>query len=76
MTKIEVSSNNSKYDARHDVLHVFFGDNSNAFAEETFPGVYVDKDDDTDGVVGLTLMDYKKRKQKIHSWLSQYKFVV
>ena len=76
MIHVEVSPTNSKYDERHDVLHVFFGSLANAFAEEEFPGVYVDRNDDTDEVAGMTLMGYKKRHREIAQWLPQYKFNV
>lgn len=74
MIQLEVSSKNSKYDERHDVLHVFLGNSSNGFMDEEYPGVYVNRDDSTDDVVGLTLMDFKKRRTSIVNWLPQYKF--
>ena len=76
MTQLEVSSKNSKYDERHDVLHVFLGNSNNAFMDEEFPGVYINRDDSTDDVVGLTLMDFRKRRSSILEWLPQYKFSV
>jgi len=76
MTHMKVSSINSKYDERHDVLHVFFGSLANAFSEEEFPGVYIYRNDDTDEVVGMTLMGYKERHRKIAQWLPQYEFNV
>lgn len=74
MTQKEVSPKNSRYDARHDVLHVFFGNLANSSADEDYPGVYVGRDDDTNEVVKLTIMDFQKRHDKILRWLPQYKF--
>ena len=76
MVIMSISPTNSKYDERHDVLHVFLGSRANAFTEEDFPGVYIDRNDDTDEIVGLTLMDYKKRRRDITKWLPQYEFKV
>jgi len=48
----------NKYDERHDVLHIFLGSQQNAFADEEAPGVYVNRDEDSDEIVGLTILDY------------------
>lgn len=59
---IKVSYDKIKYDERHDILHVFLGSPINAFADEEFPGIYVSRNDDTNDIVGLTIIDYTKKK--------------
>ena len=52
----------NKYDERHDVLHVFMGDQHNAFADEEVPGIYVNRDEDSNEIVGFTILDYSKKR--------------
>ena len=66
----------NKYDADHDVLHVFLGNQYNASAEEEFPGVYVSRDDDTEEIVGFTVIDYRKNRHLLHEHYPQYDFTV
>lgn len=51
------------YDNRFDVLRVFFKPAKAFYAEEVSDGFYVQYDEETDEVVGLLIMDFKKRKQ-------------
>ena len=55
----------NKYDERHDVLHIFLGSQQNAFADEEAPGVYVNRDEDSDEIVGLTILDYSKKRPAV-----------
>ena len=55
----------NKYDERHDVLHIFLGSQQNAFADEEAPGVYVNRDEDSDEIVGLTILDYSKKRAAV-----------
>ena len=59
---------NIYYDERHDILHVFLGSPINAFADEEFPGIYVSRNDDTNDIVGLTIIDYTKKKQLLKNY--------
>lgn len=59
---------NIYYDKRHDILHVFLGSPINAFADEEFPGIYVSRNDDTNDIVGLTIIDYTKKKQLLKNY--------
>lgn len=65
---IKVSYDKIKYDERHDILHVFLGSPINAFADEEFPGIYVSRNDDTNDIVGLTIIDYTKKKQLLKNY--------
>lgn len=65
---IKVSYDKIKYDKRHDILHVFLGSPINAFADEEFPGIYVSRNDDTNDIVGLTIIDYTKKKQLLKNY--------
>ena len=68
MKPIKVSYDKIKYDERHDILHVFLGSPINAFADEEFPGIYVSRNDDTNDIVGLTIIDYTKKKQLLKNY--------
>lgn len=68
MKPIKVSYDKIKYDKRHDILHVFLGSPINAFADEEFPGIYVSRNDDTNDIVGLTIIDYTKKKQLLKNY--------
>ena len=68
MKPIRVSYDKIKYDKRHDILHVFLGSPINAFADEEFPGIYVSRNDDTNDIVGLTIIDYTKKKQLLKDY--------
>lgn len=65
---IKVSYDKIKYDERHDILHVFLGSPINAFTDEEFPGIYVSRNDDTNDIVGLTIIDYTKKKQLLKNY--------
>ncbi|WP_303997172.1 DUF2283 domain-containing protein [Megamonas hypermegale] len=68
MKPIKVSYDKIKYDERHDILHVFLGSPIDAFADEEFPGIYVSRNDDTNDIVGLTIIDYTKKKQLLKNY--------
>ena len=74
MMRIQVSWDKAKYDKPHDVLHVFLGSCGMSFSEENYPGVFVKRCEDTDEVVGLTIMDFQKRKEEIYNVLPEYEF--
>lgn len=76
MMCIMVSSDKTKYDARHDVLHVFLASCGNgiAYAEEEAPGIFVKRCEDTEEVVGLTILDFKKVKSQLGRLLPGYNF--
>ena len=76
MSGVVVSSNNAKYDKRHDVLHVFLSSCADTFSEEKFPGVYLNRCEDTEVVAGLTIMDFKKRMKELPSILPMYQFKI
>ena len=68
----------NKYDNRHDVLHVFlsnhnFGDSS---SEEEADNIYVTRNDDTDEIVGFTILDYKKNAEIVKKMYPQYDFSI
>ena len=55
-----------KYDDDHDVLQVFYSDRVNYYGDEEYrkdyPELYVLRDDDTEEVIGFTILDYSKYK--------------
>ena len=67
----------SKYDERHDVLHVYLDSRCNEYeasAEEEYPNIYVMKDDDTDETVGFKILDFKRNAAKVARIYPQYNF--
>ena len=60
-----------KYDKQHDILHVFLGSPINAFAKEEYPDVYVSRDEDTNDIVELTIIDFKKKKNLLDMLLNE-----
>ena len=64
----------NKYDKRHDVLHVFLDSQKYSTADEEFPGIYVNRNDSTDMIVGFTIMDYKENKATAKKLYPQYNF--
>lgn len=66
-----------KYDARHDVLHVYLNNRCNyrnASADEEYPNFYVLKDDDTDEIVGFKILDFTKNVDNVAKIYPQYNF--
>lgn len=63
-----------KYDHRHDVLHVFLGNQANASADEEHPGIYVNRDESTEQIVGFTILDFSKQKESLRQFYPEYKF--
>ncbi len=66
-----------KYDARHDVLHVYLSRRCNWYdssAEEPFHDIYVIYDDDTDEIVGFKILDYRRNVEKAREMYPQYDF--
>lgn len=49
-----------KYDADHDVLHVFLGPYSPSFDDEDFPGIIVHRSAVDERITGITILDYSK----------------
>lgn len=48
-----------KYDAEHDILHVFLpGPPGGYYAEELCPGVYVERLEQDDRIIGAIVFDY------------------
>lgn len=56
-----------KYDKDHDVLHIYFSKRCNEYdssAVEEAPGFFVIRDDDTNEITGLKILDIKKKLEK------------
>ncbi len=64
MTQTMIDKSNAKYDARHDVLHVFLAPSKPYFGDEDFPGIFFNRAVDDESTVGLVIMDFKKRDRK------------
>lgn len=67
----------NKYDARHDVLHVYLNPHCNEYhasSEEPVHNIYVIYDDDTDEIVGFKILDYRRNVEKARQMYPQYDF--
>ena len=64
----------NKYDDEHDVLHVFLKSRRNAFADEEQKDIYVFRNDESDEIVGFTVMDYSKNADRVKTLYPQYDF--
>ncbi len=66
-----------KYDARHDVLHVYLSSRCNEFhasAEAPVHNIFVIYDDDTDEIVGFKILNYKRNAEIARQMYPQYDF--
>ena len=65
-----------KYDDDHDVLQVFYSDRVNYYGDEEYrndyPELYVLRDDDTEEVIGFTILDYSKYKAHLPELYPEY----
>ena len=55
----------NKYDADHDVMHVFLGSQAYSSSEEVVDDVFVTRNDDTEAIVGFTILNFKGRNQML-----------
>ena len=53
----------TKYDRRHDVLHVFLDSIVDSCADEEYPNILVYRDEDTNEITGFVVMNYKKTEK-------------
>lgn len=64
----------NKYDSRHDVLHMFLDSPYDAFFDEEAPGIYVNRNEDSNEIVGFTVLDYSKRREQVKKQYPQFEF--
>lgn len=64
----------NNYDKRNDVLHVFLGSQKNSSSEEEEKNIYVTRNDETNEIVGFTILDYRKNGDKVKTMYPQYNF--
>lgn len=65
MTRVLLSSQQFKYDDRHDVLHVYLNPSALSVDEEEFPGVVIRRSVQDDQITGFVIMDFQKRDKKL-----------
>ena len=66
----------NKYDADHDVLHVYLNERCNCMessAEEPVKDLY---DDETDEITGFKILDFTQNAEKVRKMYPQYNFVI
>ena len=65
-----------KYNDRQDVLNVFYSDRVHYYGDEEYqkdyPYLYVLRDDDTEEVIGFTILDYSKYKAHLPELYPEY----
>ena len=64
----------NKYDARHDVLHMFLDTPYNAFFDEEARGIYVNRDEESNEIVGFTVLDYSRKREIVKRKYPQFDF--
>ncbi|PKM90323.1 MAG: hypothetical protein CVU87_02755 [Firmicutes bacterium HGW-Firmicutes-12] len=75
MTQKNINNKQVKYDADHDVLHIFLSSFAPAFDDEDYPGIVIKRAVDDERITGIVIMDYKKRDIKELSYiLPRYNF--
>lgn len=66
MTREWLSKPVYKYNEWQDVLNVFYSDRVHYYGDEeykeNYPYLYVLRDDDTEEIIGFTILDYSKYK--------------
>lgn len=63
-----------KYDADHDVLHIFFPPFVPSFDDEEYPGIIIRRSVTDERITGLTILDFSKRNpQELESLLPEYR---
>lgn len=64
----------NKYDDAHDVLHVYLKSQRDAFADEEQKDIYVFRNDESDEIVGFTIIDYSKNAARVKALYPQFDF--
>ena len=54
-----------KYDSEDDILHVFITSTDNFMADEEFPDVYVNRDEETGEIRGFKILNYERMNKPI-----------
>ena len=55
----------NKYDADHDVMHVFLGSQRDSSSEEVRKNIFVTRNDYTEAIVGFIILDFKEKNQQL-----------
>lgn len=75
MTRVVVNKTNTRYDARHDILHVYLSPSELSVDDEDFPGIVIRRSIRDNRVTGLVIMDYSKQSSKVlRKCLPDYSF--
>jgi len=74
MIRVQIKSEQAKYDNQHDVLHVMFPPADLSIDDEDFPGIIVRRSVRDDRITGLTILDFSKRKEFLKEYLPRYDF--
>ena len=49
------------YDKQHDILYIHFNYPKIGYEDEISPGIFLRKDEETDEILGVIIMGYKKK---------------
>ena len=55
----------NKYDADHDVMHIYLGSLRDSSAEEVRKNIFVIRNDYTEAIVGFTILNFKEKNQQL-----------
>lgn len=62
-----------KYDKQHDIMHVYFEGYSYVDdADEEYPNIYVFRNEVTNNITKILVIDFMKNKYKLKEVLHQY----
>lgn len=61
------------YDKEADFLEVFFGDQTECYADEPQKGIFVRKDEDTDEIKSIGIVSFSKRTPILKELLGKFK---
>ena len=75
MTRVRIKGQQTKYDSRHDVLHVVFRPIVSSIEDEDFPGIIIRRSVTDERITGIVIMDYSKRsRDSLRTFLPNYDF--
>lgn len=74
MTPVRIKNEQIKYDAEHDVLHIFFPPFVPSVDDEEYPGIIIRRSLIDERITGLVILDFSRRNSKeLANILPQYK---
>ncbi len=67
---------NIYYDEEGDYLEIFVGEPRSNYGEEIAPGITIFKDEETNEIVGMGILDFRKRSKSLQEMKIELPFEV